>query len=58
MTNEGTHTGQKPRQCDWYRKAFRSAFDLVRQERTHTGEKPYEWDKCAKAFSHLSSLEP
>ncbi|XP_053213516.1 zinc finger protein 236-like [Panonychus citri] len=50
-----THTGEKPRVCDWpgcdYRCITKSK--LTRHQRKHTGERNYpcDWPGCGKAFS-------
>ena len=50
-----THTGEKPRACDWpgcdYRCITKSK--LTRHQRKHTGERNYpcDWPGCGKKFS-------
>lgn len=39
--HEFTHTGEKPCQCRYCPKAFRTAIALKSHERLHTGERPY-----------------
>ena len=51
------HSGEKPFQCRFCRKAFAQSGNLIAHERIHTGEKPYQCEKCGKRFTQSSAYK-
>ena len=50
------HTGDKPYECCFCKKAFSSSSHLTNHRRVHTGEKPYSCDLCQKSYAQICQL--
>ena len=50
------HSGDKPFECDTFKKRFPRKFALIEHKRIHTGEKPFECKICKKTFTKHSGL--
>jgi len=54
--SHGTHTAEKPYECDVCHRLFKRHCHLTRHKRIHSGVKPYVCDVCDVAFSRAGDL--
>ncbi|XP_067115179.1 oocyte zinc finger protein XlCOF22-like [Osmerus mordax] len=53
---QGSHTGEKPHQCQQCKKQFAFKSALHKHMRTHSGERPFQCQQCNKRFARKSVL--